>query len=154
MTLGERLKYFRKYNKMTQKEVGKKLGYNDRTAGIRVFQYETGRRIPKPSTLQRYADIFGVSIQALEATDVDNELSVIHTLFALEESRGMDFECAENEVFLHLDKGKNNNSVLFEHLSIWQEVKNKYEKGEITKEEYEKWRNSYSDIVVKKQLNM
>ena len=144
MSVGERIRYFRKLNKMTQEELGLKLGYNKKSAGIRIFQYEMGRRVPKPETLKRFADIFGVSVHVFKTATIDNEMVLLHTLFALEEERGMDLIDDGEEISLHFVKDEQNNADLFEHLHAWKKMKIKYENREISKEEYDKWKNSYS----------
>lgn len=40
MAFGERIRWFRNALGMTQNELGKKLGFNEKTAVIRVGQYE------------------------------------------------------------------------------------------------------------------
>lgn len=144
MTVGERIRYFRKLNKLTQEELGLKLGYNKKTAGIRIFQYEVGRRVPKQEALKRFADIFGVSVYVFETPNIDNEIMLLHTLFTLEEVRGIDLIDDGEEISFHFDKDKQNNADLFEHLHAWKEMKRKHENGEISKAEYDRWKNSYS----------
>ena len=47
MSIGERIRYIRNLRGMTQKELGKAIGFDDRTADIRIAQYESGTRTPK-----------------------------------------------------------------------------------------------------------
>ena len=47
MTLGERIKRIRTFRGLTQRELGLKLGYEERNADVRVAQYESGYRVPK-----------------------------------------------------------------------------------------------------------
>ena len=42
-----KLKYLRQYRKMTQKELGMKIGFPEKSAGVRIAQYESGTRLPK-----------------------------------------------------------------------------------------------------------
>lgn len=143
MKKGEQIRYFRKLNKMTQKELGLRLGFNETNAAIRVFQYEAGRRIPKPDTLNRIADIFGVSHHVFEVPDVADDMALLHILFELEDVRGIDIDNYEDNFSFHFDKEKSSNSSLYEHLSQWQLIKKRYQNGEITKAEYDRWRWSY-----------
>ena len=46
MQINERIKRIREYRNMTQKELGIALGSTEKSAAVRVGQYETGARIP------------------------------------------------------------------------------------------------------------
>ena len=45
MILGERIKRIRTFRRLTQRELGLKLGYEERNADVRVAQYESGYRV-------------------------------------------------------------------------------------------------------------
>ena len=47
MAIGERIRWFRKRHGLTQRELGLKLGFTNKTADLRIRQYETGLRNPK-----------------------------------------------------------------------------------------------------------
>ena len=61
MTLGERIKRIRTFRGLTQRELGLKLGYEERNADVRVAQYESGYRVPKKDTLMEIARILNVN---------------------------------------------------------------------------------------------
>ena len=61
MTLGERIKRIRTFRGLTQRELGLKLGYEERNADVRVAQYESGYRVPKKDTLMEIAKILNVN---------------------------------------------------------------------------------------------
>ena len=46
MVLGERIKRIRTFRGLTQRELGLKLGYEERNADVRIAQYESGYRVP------------------------------------------------------------------------------------------------------------
>ena len=64
MTTGQRIKAARKNAKMTQKELGQKLGISFQS----IAQWENNLRNPKIETLQRIADALGVSVDYLLGT--------------------------------------------------------------------------------------
>ena len=80
MAIGERIRFFRNLRGMTQKYLGIKLGFSERTADIRMAQYEAGTRTPKASMVESLAYVLEVSPQALTVPDIDNDygLSLIH----------------------------------------------------------------------------
>ena len=61
MTLGERIKRIRTFRGLTQRELGLKLGYEERNADVRIAQYESGYRVPKKDTLIEIAKILKVN---------------------------------------------------------------------------------------------
>lgn len=58
MTIGERIKRVRMKRGMTQKELGIALGFPDRSADVRIAQYESGSRTPKEDLIRQIAAIF------------------------------------------------------------------------------------------------
>ena len=68
----------------------------------------------------------------------------MHTLFALEDIRGLTIGEIDGEICLRLDKSRNTTyHTMFEMLSAWAEQAKKLEVGEITKEDYDRWRYNY-----------
>ena len=47
MAIGERIHFFRLLRGMTQKYLGMSLGFPEKSADVRLAQYETGSRTPK-----------------------------------------------------------------------------------------------------------
>ena len=68
MTMGERIKYLREHNNMTQDELGVLLGVQKSA----IAKYESGKvENIKRSTIKKMADLFGVSACFLMGFDVD-----------------------------------------------------------------------------------
>ncbi|OEF76587.1 transcriptional regulator [Vibrio cyclitrophicus 1F111] len=57
-----RLKEVRKKAKISQKELGVRIGIDESTASARMNQYEKGRHTPDISTLKKIADELGVPL--------------------------------------------------------------------------------------------
>lgn len=47
MAIGERIHFFRTLRGMTQKYLGVRLGFDEKSADVRIAQYESGTRSPK-----------------------------------------------------------------------------------------------------------
>ena len=144
MAIGERIRFFRNLRGMTQKYLGQMVGFPDKTADIRMAQYESGSRSPKAELTENLAGVLGVSPLALSVPDIDSYLGLMHTLFTLEDYYGLTVETGENGVSLRVDprKGKDADE-LFEMLTAWAEQAEKYHNGEINREDYDKWRYNY-----------
>ena len=85
MAIGERIHFFRTLRGMTQKYLGMAVGFPERSADVRLAQYETGTRTPKADLTAALAHTLDVSPQALSVPDIDNYIGLAHTLFALED---------------------------------------------------------------------
>lgn len=84
---------------------------------------------------------------ALDVPDIDSNIGLMHTLFALEDLRGLIIEEIDGELCLRLDKSKGMSYVgMFDMLSPWLEQAKKLEAGEITREEYDQWRYRYPEF--------
>ncbi len=141
MAIGERIRFFRNLRGMTQKYLGQAVGFPEKTADIRMAQYESGSRTPKAELTENLAGALGVSPLALSVPDIDSYLGLMHTLFALEDIYGMKIDKLDDEVCIRLDKNRGTSYIsLLERFTAWQKEAEKYRNGEISKEEYDHWR--------------
>ena len=144
MAIGERIRFFRNLRGMTQKYLGTVVGFPEKTADIRMAQYESGSRTPKSDLTENLAAVLGVSPLALSVPDIDSDLGLMHTLFALEDRYGLTTEKGENGVYMRVDPRKGKDAAeLSEMLNAWAEQAEKYHNGDISREVYDKWRYNY-----------
>ena len=144
MAIGERIRFFRNLRGMTQKYLGTVVGFPEKTADIRMAQYESGSRTPKSDLTENLAGVRGVSPLALSVPDIDSYLGLMHTLFTLEDRYGLTLEKTENGVSMRVDPRKGKEATeLSEMLNAWAEQAEKYHNGEISREDYDKWRYNY-----------
>ncbi len=148
MAIGERIRFFRNLRGMTQKYLGQVVGFPEKTADIRMAQYESGSRTPKADLTNKLAEVFGISPQALSVPDIDSYIGLMHTLFTLEDLYGFRIDKLDDELCIRLDKGMGTNYLtMFEMFTAWKEQAEKLKNGEISKEEYDRWRYNYPDSV-------
>lgn len=144
MAIGERIRFFRNLRGMTQKYLGQMVGFPEKTADIRMAQYESGSRSPKAELTENLAGALGVSPLALSVPDIDSYLGLMHTLFTLEDRYGLTVETGETGVSLRVDPRKGKDATeLSEMLTAWAEQAEKYRNGKINREDYDKWRYNY-----------
>ncbi len=147
MAIGERIHFFRLLRGMTQKFLGIAVGFPEKSADVRLAQYETGTRTPKADLTAELAKVLDVSPMALDVPNIDSYLGLMHTLFTLEDVYGLRIGEIDGEVCLRLDKFKGHDyKNLFEMFYSWNEQAQKLNRGEITKEEYDRWRYYYPDF--------
>ena len=147
MAIGERIHFFRTLRGMTQKYLGMAVGFPERSADVRLAQYETGARTPKADMTNALAHTLDVSPLALSVPDIDSYQGLMHTLFTLEDRYGLKIDEADGEVCLKIDVRKSREAAhLHEMLCAWRREAARLEAGEITKEEYDRWRYHYPEF--------
>lgn len=144
MAIGERIHFLRNLRGMTLRYLGTLAGFPEKTADVRMAQYESGVRTPKADLTNKLADALGVAPEALNVPEIDTYNGLMHTLFAIEDIYGLKIGEIEGEVCIRIDR---ENGIQFDkmlnYLSPWQEQRAKYEAGEISKEDYDQWRYTY-----------
>lgn len=132
---------------MTQKSLGMALGFPEKSADVRLAQYETGSRTPKADLTAALAQVLGVSPHALSVPDIDSYVGLMHTLFTLEDRYGLKIDEADGEVCLKIDVRKNKDAAqLHEMLCAWRQAAALLKAGEITQDEYDRWRYRYPEF--------
>lgn len=144
MAIGERIHFLRNLRGMTQKYLGQAVDFPEKTADVRMAQYESGTRTPKADLTATLAGVLDVSPKALDIPDIDSDIGLMHTLFTLEDLRAFKVTEIDGEVCIKLDKSKGKTyNDMNQMLHAWLEQAKKLEAGEITKEEYDQWRYKY-----------
>ena len=147
MAIGERINFFRNMRGMTQKYLGQLMGFPEKSADVRLAQYETGARTPKAELTTSLANALDVSPLALSVPDIDSYLGLMHTLFTLEDRYGLKIDEVDGEICLKINVRKNKDAArLHEMLCGWHQVAAKLNVGEITQEEYDRWRYRYPEF--------
>ena len=144
MAIGERIHFFRIMRGMTQKYLGMLVGFPERSADVRLAQYETGSRKPKADLTAALAQALDVAPQALDIPDIDSYIGLMHTLFTLEDIYGLTVSESDGEICLKVSKDKSRNAdELLKMLCAWKEQADKLSAEEISREDYNQWRYNY-----------
>ena len=147
MAIGERIHFFRTMRGMTQKYLGMLLGFPEKSADVRLAQYETGARTPKADLTASLANALGVSPLALSVPDIDSYLGLMHTLFTLEDRYGLTIDELDGEVCLRVNVRHSKDAArLHEMLCSWRQAAAMLKAGEITQEDYDRWRYRYPEF--------
>ena len=126
MAISERIHFFRLMRGMTQKYLGTAIGFPEKSADVRLAQYETGTRKPKADLTNALAQVLDVSPQALDVPDIDSYIGLMHTLFTLEDIYGLTVSEADGEVCLKVNKDKGREAYeLLKMLYAWKEQADK-----------------------------
>ena len=148
MAIGERIHFFRILRGMTQKYLGTIVGFPERSADVRLAQYETGTRKPKAELTAALAQALDVFPHALDVPDIDSYIGLMHTLFTLENLYGLTVsESSDRAICLKVDTSKGKDAhELRKMLYAWKEQADKLSSEEISKDEYDKWRYHYPEF--------
>ena len=147
MAIGERIHFFRTMRGMTQKYLGMLLGFPDKSADVRLAQYETGARTPKADLTASLANALGVSPLALSVPDIDSYLGLMHTLFTLEDRYGLTIDELDGEVCLRVNVRHSKDAArLHEMLCSWRQAAAMLKDGEISQADYDRWRYRYPEF--------
>lgn len=146
MAIGERIRFIRNLRGMTQKYLGMAIGFNEKTAEVRMTQYESGARTPKEKMIADFAELLEVCPQALTVPDIESYIGLAHTLFTLEDLYGIKITNNDGELSLTLDRESKSFHSMFDIFDAWSREAEKLKNGEITKEEYDDWRYNYPRI--------
>lgn len=145
MTIGEKIKYARNLRGFTQKELGLKLGFDEKSADVRIAQYESGTRTPKANLLSEIANLLDVNISFLKNPSLENTETFIHLLFDLEQestkhhTNNFSIISVSDELGNPQPAIQFHNHLLNEFLSEWQLRRKELNEKIITEEEYAEW---------------
>ncbi|MGL6200390.1 MAG: helix-turn-helix domain-containing protein [Lachnospiraceae bacterium] len=90
MTIGDKIKHIRNFRGLTQKELGMKIGFDEKSADNRIAQYETNYRVPKKDMLVQIAEALSVNVMNFTGSTPGCAEDIMFTFFWMdEENRGM-----------------------------------------------------------------
>ena len=115
-SFGQRLKLIRKFRKLTQRELGILMGDPDNSADVRIAQYELNYRVPKKETVKKLSEILRVSPAVFSQTICGSYDDLLQSMY-----------------WLSLMKGGGD---IYECLDRFDVERKKYDKGELSLEEY------------------
>lgn len=148
MATGERIRFIRNLRGMTQKRIGVAVGFPEKNADVRIAQYEKGDRSPKDELTGKLAEVLDVSPAAISVPNIENELGVMHTLFALEDLYGLHIGiCHEDggvgSIVLKLSENAENMELRCA-FAKWANERLRLFNGDISEDEYNNWRYNFS----------
>lgn len=137
---GRRIRFFRKRAGMSQKELGVAAGLNPASADVRIAQYESGNRTPKHALLLALSRVLGVSVEALTVPEIRSSAELMQLLFYLEDVYGLTVAGTNGDVCICFGAG-----AVSEPVREWRRMAERLRSGEITREEYDRWRYTLAD---------
>lgn len=137
MNIGKRLRNIRNHRNLTQQALGEKLGIDEKSAGVRVIQYEKGLRTPRKEYVEKLSEVLNVMPEAINVPTINDSTGLMHLLFALEEFFDLRITELDNKVCLTFGKE------VEPLLSEWYEKNKSFQNGDISENEYKNWQYNY-----------
>ena len=134
MAIGERIHFFRILRGMTQKYLGLQVGFPEKSADVRLAQYETGARTPKAELTASLAHVLGAPHRHCLCRILTLTPDCYTLLFALEDNYGLKVGEVNGEICLRVNVRQSKDAAqLHKMLCAWQEQAGKLRTGEITR---------------------
>ena len=131
--MGDKIHRIRDFRGMTQKQLGKAVGFDEKSADVRIAQYESGTRTPKQALVDRLAEV-------LADDEILGTEGVMMMLFELDEHYPISVEDCTDE------DGNKRKGIIFGSILLndffteWQRRKKDLADGKISKAEYTEWK--------------
>lgn len=148
MAVGDRIKRIRNLRGLTQKELGLAIGFDEKTADVRMAQYESGTRTPKEDMLRKITDVLDVNYRSIYEPTLYTAEDVMYTLFELDEHYNLSVGDLEEQGELP-HKVINFNTKIFDDFFFeWQIRKHELADGKISRVEYMEWKLNWPQTAV------
>ena len=147
LAIGDRIKRTRLFRGLTQKEFGRQVGFDEKTADVRVAQYESGVRTPKEDMLRTMAEVLDVNYRSLYEPTLYAAEDLMFTLFELDEHYDIELHEIPDPKYpkkKHIAVQFHSN-VLDSFLIEWLQRKKDLADDTISKDEYTEWKLNWPD---------
>lgn len=131
--IGRTIKICRQCNGLSQTELGEKIGFPRKSAGVRIAQYECESRYANKRILEKLAKQLGIHKFAISKLSVDSELETLHTLFKIDMIYGLNWSKNGDVISFSFPE---NCKTANRHLKRIYEARQALYKGEITYNDY------------------
>ncbi len=147
MAIGDRIKRARLFRGLTQKELGRQVGFDEKTADVRIAQYESGVRTPKEDLLREIAEVLDVNYRSLYEPTLYAAEDLMYTLFELDEHYDIELHEIPDPKYpkkKHIAVQFHSN-LLDSFLIEWAKRKKDLADDTISKDEYTEWKLNWPD---------
>ncbi len=152
IAMGDRIKRIRNFRKMTMKELGMAVGFDESSADVRIAQYENNSRKPKGPLLRKIAEALNVRYEILADFDTYGYDKLMYLFFQMEDMfpsmrvlkvTDTTEEDYPAEHYAVCFRNRISDTLLHEWMRHRQELSN----GTITPEEYMEWKLNWPDTI-------
>lgn len=137
MTVGEKIKTYRKMRGISQKTLGKLAGGINE---VTIRKYEAGDRNPKPEQLLKIANALGISINLFMDFDIETVSDLLSLVFKMDEQLDITFTGKKNkkgEYDPYSIALKFNNPAVSKKLAVWARTRDLVQKTVDSRDEFD-----------------
>ena len=137
MTIGEKIKAYRKMRGISQKTLGELAGGINE---VTIRKYEAGDRNPKPEQLLKIANALGISINLFMDFDIETVSDVLSLVFKMDEQLDITFTGKKNkkgEYDPYSIALKFNNPAVSKKLAVWARTRDLVQKTVDSRDEFD-----------------
>ena len=141
MTLGEKIKFHRGLKGLTQKQLGDMTGIHE----VSIRKYEANKIAPKRDQLEKISDCLGVPLNEFFELKIVTDSDILPLLFAIDDAFEIEITSDDSKTF----KMEFKEPLLNHFLRDWQSIKQLYEIGGVSEDDYKMWkamRSSYTKV--------
>ena len=139
MSLGTRLRRFRREAGMTQRELAEEIGVTESA----VRNYELGYRNPNKANLAALAKTLGVTEEALSDMGPETARGALEMLFRMEDNLGLKLVDTGQGLAIAVDPSVEVTQKFSQALKAWKRKKDALEAGDLSEADYEAWKLSF-----------
>ena len=149
MTVGEKIKTYRKMRGISQKMLGELAGGINE---VTIRKYEAGDRNPKPEQLLKIANALGISINIFMDFDIETVSDVLSLIFKMDEQLDIEFTGKKNKKGEYDPDSialKFNNPAINDRLAKWARTRDLVQKTVDARDEFEteeEYQNEVTDM--------
>lgn len=136
LSQGDRLAFIRQFRRMTQFELGNKIGITGDRVRNQICRIERQNRDLRPERLEKIAEVLDINVAMLRRWDFENPEDLFYQSLWVEEL------CPDFQLrCLNAEDAKNpTHALLKEKYRTWRVMRNRYIDDKITFEEYWEWK--------------
>ena len=138
--IGDKIKRIRKFRGITQKELGIAVGFDEKSADVRIAQYESGTRTPKQELVKKFAEVLDVNPLFISNEEILGAEGVMLMLFELDEHYPLSILNCTDEDDCDRKAICFKSILMTDFLKEWQKRKKDLADGKISKVEYMEWK--------------
>ncbi len=149
MTVGEKIRTYRKMRGISQKMLGQLAGGINE---VTIRKYEAGDRNPKPDQLLKIADALGISINIFMDFDIETVSDVLSLIFKMDEQLDVVFTGKKNKKGEYAPDSialKFNNPLINEKLAKWARTRDLVQQTVDARDKFdteEEYQNEVADM--------
>lgn len=149
MTVGEKIRTYRKMRGISQKMLGQLAGGINE---VTIRKYEAGDRNPKPDQLLKIADALGISINIFMDFDIETVSDVLSLIFKMDEQLDVEFTGKKNKKGEYAPDSislKFNNPLINDRLAKWARTRDLVQQTVDARDKFdteEEYQNEVADM--------